>query len=668
MGGGASSIMMANSPREGGDLVVANEQANDASNAALDRRLRRQRIFEKGEEANAEIDINELLRGDYIDENTRQVLIDALGGFYFLQGGAKDSKVDTDMLLRAMQKEEFEAGSLLIQEGEPGSKLYIVESGDLEVTINGEKIRNMGKGNMLGELALLYDAPRSATVRCMTKCVLWSLRREVFKQIQAVSSSAVSMQRARWLITAPDLAALSAIDLSRLVGTLQTAPFEINEMLYKEGAATSQVCLMERGSAFIYTTSDLSSMSREDIDKQLGIIRPPKGVDAAGAASPLPAKAPPAPGTQGEHGFYACTVGEGCLLGINALRAKAKLPEAWKWQADAGGKTGAISPCTIMAKEPITCSSFTVEVFENLFGPCEEALKVGAEKGATRRSQSGVDGVKAHQEMTFDSTKFKLKYVLGSGSFGVVTFAEYTDPVTKTTTGYALKSLSKATVIETGQLRHVMDERRLLSAMNSRFVLKLHGTYQTPHQLVMVTEPLDCGDLWSVIYETYPYNENDGLTVTLMCFYAASLVLALAHIHKQGIVFRDLKPENIMLDNTGYLRVIDFGFAKKVPYTTADPNTGEVKVHAKTYTLCGTPGMDTDISDCRALYPHHHPHPHFNLYSPISPFSWHIQSTYRPNSFSTLVTTSPRICGPWVSSSTRWSWPPPPSPPRRRTT
>jgi hypothetical protein len=57
-----------------------------------------------------------------------------------------------------------------------------------------------------------------------------------------------------------------------------------------------------------------------------------------------------------------------------------------------------------------------------------------------------------------------------------------------------------------GQLRHVMDERKLLSLMNSRFVLKLRGTYQTPHQLVMVTEALDCGDLWSIIYETYPFN------------------------------------------------------------------------------------------------------------------------------------------------------------------
>ena len=55
-----------------------------------------------------------------------------------------------------------------------------------------------------------------------------------------------------------------------------------------------------------------------------------------------------------------------------------------------------------------------------------------------------------YQEFNFDSTKFKLKYVLGSGSFGVVTYAEYTDVNTKKITYYALKSLSKATVIETG--------------------------------------------------------------------------------------------------------------------------------------------------------------------------------------------------------------------------
>ena len=62
-----------------------------------------------------------------------------------------------------------------------------------------------------------------------------------------------------------------------------------------------------------------------------------------------------------------------------------------------------------------------------------------------------------------------------------------------------------------------------------------------------------------------------------------------------------------MLDNTGYLRVIDFGFAKRVPYTTEDPNTGELKVFAKTYTLCGTPGELGGPSVC---LPPHRRRPH----------------------------------------------------------
>ena len=56
------------------------------------------------------------------------------------------------------------------------------------------------------------------------------------------------------------------------------------------------------------------------------------------------------------------------------------------------------------------------------------------------------------KQITFDSTKFKLKYVLGSGSFGVVTYAEYLDENCDINNGsYALKSISKADVVETGK-------------------------------------------------------------------------------------------------------------------------------------------------------------------------------------------------------------------------
>lgn len=59
-------------------------------------------------------------------------------------------------------------------------------------------------------------------------------------------------------------------------------------------------------------------------------------------------------------------------------------------------------------------------------------------------------------------------------------------------------------------------------------------------------------------------------------FFAAGVILAFEYMHSKGIIYRDLKPENLLLDARGYLKITDFGFAKKV---------GD----QRTWTLCGTP-------------------------------------------------------------------------------
>ena len=55
------------------------------------------------------------------------------------------------------------------------------------------------------------------------------------------------------------------------------------------------------------------------------------------------------------------------------------------------------------------------------------------------------------------------------------------------------------------------------------------------------------------------------------------------YIHSLGCAYRDLKPENLLMDATGYLKVIDFGFAKHIPFEKKG------KIHQKSFTLCGTP-------------------------------------------------------------------------------
>ncbi|MEI6254212.1 MAG: MFS transporter, partial [Mycobacteriaceae bacterium] len=72
------------------------------------------------------------------------------------------------------------AGQVVIYQGEYADTFYLVESGELEVSVDGQHVRHFGPDDFFGELALLADTPRTATVRAATDCHLWALPRRAF--------------------------------------------------------------------------------------------------------------------------------------------------------------------------------------------------------------------------------------------------------------------------------------------------------------------------------------------------------------------------------------------------------------------------------------------------------------------------------------------------------
>ena len=83
--------------------------------------------------------------------------------------------------------------------------------------------------------------------------------------------------------------------------------------------------------------------------------------------------------------------------------------------------------------------------------------------------------------------------------------------------------------------------------------------------------------------DTLPRSPPGGFLIDAVKFYSANVILAFSHLHQRGIAYRDLKPENLLMDSNGYLKMIDFGFAKKFPFMKNDQKQD------KTFTLCGTP-------------------------------------------------------------------------------
>ena len=153
---------------------------------------------------------------------------------------------------------------------------------------------------------------------------------------------------------------------------------------------------------------------------------------------------------------------------------------------------------------------------------------------------------------------------IGSGSFSNVYKCKIEDK------RYAVKCIQKD-ALKSHHRKQFLNEIQVLQTANHPMMIQFVHAFQDTETIYIVTELLVCGDL-------FDYLASVTLKESQVIFYVANVVMMLDHLHTNNIIYRDLKAENIVMMENGYLKLIDFGFAKIL-----EPDE-------KTRTILGTPG------------------------------------------------------------------------------
>ena len=184
----------------------------------------------------------------------------------------------------------------MISQGDAGDYFYIVEKGSFDVYVNpsgalepgpdgmGNQVGHIEAGGSFGELALMYNAPRAATViSAESGCTLWALDRITFRRILMECTFARRRMYESFLGEVPLLSTLTPYERSKIADALRTQIFAEGEVIIREGDPGHSFYLLERGEADAYkgdTSNKVLHYNKGDFFGELALLN-----DAPRAAS-----------------------------------------------------------------------------------------------------------------------------------------------------------------------------------------------------------------------------------------------------------------------------------------------------------------------------------------------------------------------------------------------
>ena len=183
-------------------------------------------------------------------------------------------KKDLDIVINAMEEKRFKLDDKVISQGEDGDCLYIVETGNLKCfkTFNSDNTPKLLKiyepGDSFGELALLYNCPRAATIICSSEeSILWSLDRETFNHIVKEAAQKKREKYENFLKNVDILSTIDSYELGQICDSLKDGYYKKDDYIIREGELGDVFYILEEGTC--NATKTLEPGKPETVIKEL---------------------------------------------------------------------------------------------------------------------------------------------------------------------------------------------------------------------------------------------------------------------------------------------------------------------------------------------------------------------------------------------------------------
>ncbi|KAG1936478.1 cGMP-dependent protein kinase [Pimephales promelas] len=272
-------------------------------------------------------------------------------------------------IVDCMYPVDYEKNSCIIKEGDVGSLVYVMEEGKVEVTKEGLKLCTMGPGKVFGELAILYNCTRTATVRTVTSVKLWAIDRQCFQTIMMRTGLIKHAEYMELLKSVLTFRGLSEELLSKLADVLEETHYGNGDYIIRQGA---------RGDTFFIISKGKVTMTREE--------------------------------SPGQEPVYLRSMGKGDSFGEKALQGED------------------IRTANVIAAETVTCLVIDRDSYKHLIGGLEDVSNKGCEDAEAKAKYEAENAFFSNLNLS----DFNIIDTLGVGGFGRVELVQLKSDEMKT--------------------------------------------------------------------------------------------------------------------------------------------------------------------------------------------------------------------------------------------